>query len=415
MKVFISHAFSEGDEPLANTLKKDLGEAGIDGYLAEKTPRYDLPISDKIRREIEASGWLVAIITERSHASASVHEEIGYALGKGVMVALMVEDGAEAAGVFAHGREYMRFTVPGFAERSRAMAEFIANSPRPPPLRHAIRDATRRFLEGRNILSASTDNFAVNKHFRQLFSPVLDDNKKPAVLFTACPHDMRNNADVTSSEFVEWAEATASVEVDGQRVRVLLLDPQIYIETLLATVRHPRAPLQRNILAYREFQSSGFFEFGSSHAFFGRNGGRLELHLCYMVGEFWSFLAQARLFYRKVGLDAPFTALVSVRNSGLLHLGNYGDEEGHASPHGHMSLGRYGPAAHRRRHILLHYPFESVRGATDEEIARAAKEMAKKVCNAYGETTPRCYNEDGSFSWGMWRDVARTVARGDRL
>ena len=414
MKVFISHAFGGTDEPLASTLKEDLGAAGINGYLAEKAPQYGLPISDKIRREIEESGWLVAIITERSHASASVHEEIGYAFGKGVMVALMVEEGAEAAGVFTYGREHMRFTVPGFSGRSKKMVEHIANSPRSPPLRHSIRDATKRFLEGRNILSASTDNFAVNKHFRQLFSPVPDDRKKPAVLFTACPHDMRNSADVTSPEFVEWAEATAGVEVDGQRVRVLLLDPQVDIETLLATIRHPHAPLQRNILAYREFQSSGFFEFGSSHIFFGRRNGRLEMHLCYLVGEFWSFLAQARLFYRKIGIDAPFTAFVSVRNNDLLHLANYGDEESHYSPYGNLSFGRHNSSV-RRRYILLHHSFESVRGATDEEIARAAKETAKKVCNAYGETTPRCYNKDGSFSWGMWHAVARGAARGDRL
>ena len=413
MKVFISHAFGGTDEPLADALKEDLDAAGIDGYLAEKTPRYDLPISDKIRREIEASGWLVAIITKRSHASASVHEEIGYAFGKGVRVALMVEEGVEAAGVFSYGREYMRFTVPEFGERSKNMVDHVADSPRPPPLHHVIRDATKRFLEGRNILSSGADNFAVNKHFRRLFSPVPDDSKKPAVLFTACPHDLRNSADVTSPEFVEWAEATASVEVDGRQVPALLLDPHIDLETLLATRRHPHAPPPRNVLAYREFQSSGFFEFGSSHVFFGRHGGRLELHLCYTVGEFWSFLSLARLFYRKIGLDAPFTALVSVRNSNLLHLGNYGDKDGHPSAYSKASFSRHGPAA-RRPYILLHYPFESARGATDEEIARAAKEMAKQVCNAYGETTPRCYNEDGSFSWGLWHAAARNAAGGDR-
>lgn len=413
MKVFITHAFGGADEPLANTLKEDLGAAGIDGYLAEKTPRYDLPINDKIRQEIDESDWLVAVITGRSHASASVHEEVGYALGRRVRVALMVEEGVEAAGVFTYGREYARFSVPKFGEHSRRMAKFIADSPRPQPLRPAIREATKRFLQKRNILSANADNFAVNEHFRNLFSPVLDNTKKPAALFTACPHDLRNSADVTSLEFVEWVKATASIEVDGRQVRVLLLDPRIDIETLLATYRHPRAPLQRNVLAYREFQSSGFFEFGSSHVFFGRKGGRLEMHLCYTVGEFWSFLAQARLFYQKIGLDAPFTAFMSVKNSNLLHLGNYGDEAGHPSSHGNMSFGRHSPTA-RRRYLLLHYSFESVRKATDESIARAAKEIAKKVCNAYGETTPRCYNKDGSFSWGLWHAVARNEVRVDR-
>ena len=413
MKVFISHAFGGGDEPLANTLMDDLEAAGIDGYLAEKTPRYDLPISDKIRQEIDKSDWLVSIITGRSHASASVHEEVGYALGTGVRVALMVEEGVEAAGVFTYGREYERFRAPEFGEHSKKMAAFIGSSPlpapRPPP---SLGEAAQGLLESRNIMFAESPNFAQNEYFPNLHSP-LPDTKKPVVLFTLCPHDLRNSADVTSPEFVEWAGATASVEVDGRQVPALLLDPQLDIETLLATRRHSHAPPSRNILAYREFLSSGFFEFGSSHVFFGGNGGRLELNLCYMVGEFWSFLSLARLFYQKIGLDAPISAFVSVRNSDLLYLGNYGDENDHSSAYGKTSFGRHGPPA-RRRHILLHYPFKSARGATDEEIARAAKEMAKQVCNAYGETTPRCYNKDGSFSWGLWRDVARNAARGDR-
>lgn len=411
MKVFISHAFGGADEPLANTLKEDLGAAGIDGYLAERAPRYDLPISDKIRREINESDWLVAVITRRSHASASVHEEVGYALGRGVRVALMVEEGVEAAGVFTYGREYARFSVPKFGEHSRRMAKFIADSPRQRPPRLAIRKATEIFLQGRNVLSASPDNFAANEHYRHLHSP-LPDGEKPAALFTACPNDLVGNADVTAPEFVEWVEATASVEVDGRQVRVPGLEPHVDIGRLLAIGWSPRAPSGRNILTYREFQSNGLFEFGTSHLFFDRNGrGNMEMHLCYMVGEFWSFLAQAMLFYRKTGLDSPFTAFVSVKNSDRLRLGNYGDEVLRRLSRRSVPSDRYSPATHRRN-IPLRHAFGPAREATDEEIALAAKEMAKQVCNAYGETTPRCYNEDGSFSWDLWSTVARNSTRG---
>ena len=410
MKVFITHAFGGDDEPLANTLKKDLGAAGIDGYLAERTPRYDLPISDKIRREINESDWLVAVITGRSHASASVHEEVGYALGRGVRVALMVEEGVEAAGVFTYGREYARFSVPKFGEHSRRMATFIADSPPPPPPRPTIREATKRFLQGRNVLSASPDNFAVNEYFRHLHSPLPDD-EKPAALFMACPNDLDGNADVTAPEFVEWVKATASVEVDGRQVRVPGLEPHVDIGMLLAIDQSPRAPSNRNVLTYREFQSNGFFEFGTSHLFFDRNNrGNMEMHLCYMVGEFWSFLAQARLFYRKTGLDSPFTAFVSIKNSDRLSLGNYGDEVLRLPSRRSVPSDRYSPVTHRKN-IPFWHAFGPACEATDEEIARAAKEMAKQVCNAYGETIPRCYNEDGSFSWDLWSTVARNSAR----
>ena len=413
MKVFISHAFGGGDEVLAGAFKDGLEEADIDGYLAEKTQRHDLMLSDKIRQEIDESDWLVAIITKQSYASASVHEEIGYALGKGVRVALMVEEGVKKNGVLVHGREYEVFTVPEFATHSRKMIKSISNSPRAAPFHYTIREATKGFLEGRNILSVKTSNFAVNEQFPHLHSPLSDD-EKPVVLFTACPHDLRNNVDVTAPEFVEWVGATTGVTVDGRQTRVQGLDPNVDIGRLLAIDEHPSAHPRIRVRAYREFLSTGFFEFGTSYLFFDRNKrGQIEMHLCYIVGEFWSFLVQARLFYRKTGLDLPFSVFASIKNSDRLRLGNYGNEVMRPSQYGRSSSNPRAPSTHHKN-ILLHYPFKSAREASDGEIARAARDAAKRVCNAYGETTPRCYNEDGSFSWALWDFVARNSPRGWR-
>ena len=264
-------------------------------------------------------------------------------------------------------------------------------------------------MAGRKILTAKAIDFAQNAYFPYLYSP-LPDGKKPVVLFTLCPRDLGSVADVATREFEEWVRSTATVRVDGQQVRVLGSETGVDIGVLLAVEPHPGAPADA-ALAYREFESRGFFEFGTSHLFFDVNkSGEMELDLCYMVGEFWSFLAQARLFHQRAGLDLPSTAYLSVRNSGSLHLGNYGDEAPRPGP----APGPGIPPTHHRN-ISLRYDFKSVRGATDEEIAWAAMEVAKNVCNAYGETTPRCYNKDGSFSWGLWHCVARNAAKGDRL
>ena len=404
MKVFISHAFGGGDEPLANTLKKDLDAAGIDGYLAEKTPRYDLPIGDKIRQEIDESDWLVAIITKRSHASASVHEEVGYALGRGVKVALMVEEGVEAAGVFSYGREYARFTVPEFAERSRAMARFIAGSPRPAPRPDPLGEATRRLLEGRRILSAEAGDFAQNTHFAGLYGGSLGDDEKPAVLFTATPHSL-GDYDVTTDKFAEWVESVRHLEVQGQRIPVRETEQEIDIGTLRAVKRYPDASPGKDVLTYREFHSAGLFEYGTSHLFLGRNdAGQLYLHLPYMVGEFWGFVTYARSFYQKIGMKNQFTVILSVRNSSNLALGDYGDEA--ANPI-RMQVGKPWPAPKapttRHRNIRLSHMFSTADGLGDEEIEGAVQKMAKTVCNAYGVSAPRCYDGDGRFAWKLWR------------
>ena len=307
-----------------------------------------------------------------------------------------------------HGHSPKTSRAPGSGEHSRKMGRPAGDLAVLRPRLPYPGEAARRLLEGRNTLSASSDNFAQNEHFHHLHSQLPDD-EKPAVLFTACPHDLDGNADVTSPEFEEWVATTASVEVDGRQVRVPGLEPHMDIGRMLAIDWLQHAPPRRNVLAYREFQSNGLFEYGTSHFFFGGNDrGDMELYLCYLVGEFWGFLAQARLFYQKVGLVSPFTAFVSVKNSDRLRLSNHGDEVLLRRSHRVVSSS----LATHRRNISLRHAFGSAHGATDSEIARAVRETAKHICNAYGETTPRCYNKDGSFSWALWDIIAQNSPRG---
>ena len=406
MKVFISHAFGGDDEPLAGTLKKDLAATGITGYLAEKTQRYDLLISDKIRQEIDESDWLVAIITKRSHASASVHEEIGYALGRGVRVALMVEEGIEKNGVLVHGREHEVFSVPKFGEHSRKMARFIAGSsrpaPRPPP---SLGEAATALLESRNILSAESADFAQNARFAGLYNELLADDEKPTFLFTAIPHDL-GDYDVTTDEFAGWVGSVKHLEVQGRRIPVREAEQKVDIRTLRVVKRYG-ARRDKDVLTYRGFLSSGLFEYGTSYLFLSQNdAGKMFLYLPYMVGEFWGFVTYARSFYRKIGMKGRFTVLLSIRNSSGLALGNYGDDA--ANPvrmHANMPVPAPRAPLTGRRNIQISHTFASADGLGDEEIAGAVQKAARTTCNAYGVSAPKCYDSDGRFAWKLWRRI----------
>ena len=409
MKAFISHAFGGGDEPLANALKKDLGATGITGYLAEKAQRYDLLISDKIKQEIDKSDWLVAIITKRSHASASVHEEIGYALGKGVRVALMVEEGVEKSGVLVYGREYEVFSVPKFGEHSRKMAKFIAGSPRPAPRPPpSLGEAATALLEGRNILSAESASFAQNRHLAALHDGgFYNSGEKPAILFSSCPHDLRDRGSVTAPEFRQWARSGPPVVVEGHKVILGGPDERIDMKTLILTRKQPQAIPGKDVSTYLEFQNNGFLEYGTSSIFLDWMHDNYELNLCHMAGNFWGFLACTHLFYQKIHMDSPFTVLLSIKSSSNLALGNYGNEV-IADPNWRrrlrLSPGHEDPRTYRAN-IRVSHAFAGAGRMTDADTTRIVRETADSVCNAYGQDGAKCYDENGRFAWDLWEKI----------
>ena len=407
--MFISHTFAEDvDTHLAQTLERELGAAGIDGYLAEKTLRYDLLIHDKIRRAIDESAWLVAVITRAAQRSASVHEEIGYALGRGKNVIVMLEEGVKESGVLIYGKEPEVFSPRRFSEHAQKVARFIRDAPLPDaPLPERLSHSAKQLLDDRKILLEVSDGFAKNRHFGRLYSGAIPDTEKPAVLFTVCPHELGKHVDVTTAEFAEWAKGIKHVNADGHRIPVREHDPEIDLGSLTIIERQPRAPPGRDIRSYYEFQDSGLFERGSSLLYVDQNHrNELYLRLCFLIGNFWGSLLHARLFYQKIGLKGPFTALLSIRNSSKLALGNYGDEATDSNWHYDRRLS-FSPDDPRtgRRHIRLTRPLGSVREMTDREIANAAREMACKICNAYGQRSPKCYS-NGRFSWKLWEMVS---------
>lgn len=113
LRVFISHKFVKEDQKLALELQKLLLDNHINGYMAERKREYELLIGDKIKREIERSDYLVAILTKNALGSPSVNEEIGYALGKNVHVLLLLEKDMNS-GVLSHGREPEYFIHSNF-------------------------------------------------------------------------------------------------------------------------------------------------------------------------------------------------------------------------------------------------------------------------------------------------------------
>jgi len=141
MKVFISHTFSDDDQKLASELQTILREENIEGYLAEKEKEYELLIRDKIRKEIENSDHMIAIVTNKVKESASVNQELGYALREGIRPVIMLEKNAKE-GVLTHGIEVEEFTRDKFGESCYRIRDYISKK----GIRKKLTDENKREL-----------------------------------------------------------------------------------------------------------------------------------------------------------------------------------------------------------------------------------------------------------------------------
>jgi hypothetical protein len=113
IKTFIS--YSSQDSALIQRLHGSLDAVGANPYVAEWWLEAGQPLADKIRRNIEDSTCLLTMLSDEANNSAWVHEEIGYAIAKGIPVIPVLEVGVKVRG-FLEGLEYIPYDKYDFDE-----------------------------------------------------------------------------------------------------------------------------------------------------------------------------------------------------------------------------------------------------------------------------------------------------------
>lgn len=107
MKVFISHSLE--DRNIVSTLKSNLALANIQAYIAEEDYQPGTDIWEKVKRNIDDSNVVIAILTRDGSRYSYVNQEIGYASSKpDKQIIPIVEDDVKPVGAL-EGMEYIRF------------------------------------------------------------------------------------------------------------------------------------------------------------------------------------------------------------------------------------------------------------------------------------------------------------------
>jgi hypothetical protein len=121
-KVFISH--STTDLGLVQQLQYSLETNGIETYLADLHPQPGDTLASKISNAIEQSNCLIAVLTRDGTRSRWVHQEIGFAKGKGKLVIPVFEEGVSSTG-FVEGVEYIRFNRENPADAINKIVDYL--------------------------------------------------------------------------------------------------------------------------------------------------------------------------------------------------------------------------------------------------------------------------------------------------
>lgn len=164
MKVFISHAFT--DEDLAFTLKNVLMEKGIRVFLAQEKLDFGTQLPDKILSALAESDCVIVLMTKNARESASVQNEIGYAIGRRIKMVIMSEE-REYVNPIIGNPEQEIFTRENFEDHCRRVRRFLLGEPTVIKSKEIQNGKKLRLVKG-DITKTSTDVIvnAANSHLK---------------------------------------------------------------------------------------------------------------------------------------------------------------------------------------------------------------------------------------------------------
>lgn len=403
LKIFISHTFSENDQKLSTTFDQYLFDNKMKGYLAENEPEYILLINEKIRQKINDSDCLVAILTNDSSKSASVHQEIGFAIGKDVPVVLFADERIEETiknkGVLTYGKEIEFFNETNFKLQSQKIIKAIQKYKR--KRRSNIYKPMKEFLLKRKLSDPEMIDFCQNYQTERLQSKIdktFIPNGIPFLLFSAYPHnfikyDMYDKA----QEFIEKCRY-----IDIRNHKILFYDgiEEIEMNSLsYYSSEHDSKNKTNRVYEYLTFQKNGFIEQGFSdnliYTQLNKNSSGPSLHSTWITGAFWAFLKFSKLYYEEIGGIEKFDVVLSIRNSKNLSLLGYRQHFSNDEwPHNFITS----PIT-RQTNIKTTIESLVLDEMNDKFIASNVYQVSREIAQAYGLKWPLCYDSDKRFDW----------------
>lgn len=282
----------------------------------------------------------------------------------------------------------------------------------------SLGDEMKAFLNSRNLNNPLDNNFAITplskqllKSLRQLRELPQKFGGNPFVLFTACPRYLEERVDIASSDFRTWLDANNKVNLFGLNIDFLDYDKTVSADSI-RSVEETRLGNDQERLPYRyvEVFRNGYLENGiSSEIMWPNEKLGLMFQIAYFTASFWLFMKFIRNLYEHIGyLDEVnlIVALVDIENVTLHGFGKKNEKENWLQPYDMMSVFSKRPTC-KEKNVRIEISIIASE-LNDEYIEKIVKNMSKRVSNAFGESTAKCFDDNGNFdknNLGGFRNV----------
>ncbi|MCK5475455.1 MAG: ATP-binding protein [Candidatus Pacebacteria bacterium] len=268
-------------------------------------------------------------------------------------------------------------------------------------------DEMNIFLNTRNLIDSSKDNFAITPLSSLLLKSLRETRELPEgfsgdpfVLFSACPRYLEERVDIASTDFRSWLDENDKINLFDLDIDFLDYNKVISADSI-RSLTEVQSEKREDRLPYRyvEIFRNGYIENGiSNELMWSNNKMGLMFQIAYFTASFWLFMKFIKNMYEHIEyIDEVnlIVALSDIDNVTLHGFGNKNENTKWANPYDVFHTSNIPTCKQKNVKIERNIVIAEL---NDEYIEEIVKEVSRRVSNAFGESIAKCFDDQGVFN-----------------
>jgi len=273
-------------------------------------------------------------------------------------------------------------------------------------------DEMNIFLDSRNLVDSSKDNFAITplsilllKSLRKTRELPEGFSGNPFVLFSSCPRYLEERVDTASAGFRLWLDANEKVNLFDLDIDFLNYNKVISSDSIRSLFEIQSEEIKDRLpYRYVEIFRNGYVENGISTELMWTNSKLgLMFQVAYFTASFWMFMKFTQKMYEHIEYIDEINLIIALSdiNNIMLHgFGNKNKNTKWANPYDMFHVSSMPICKQKNVKIERNVVVAEL---NDEYIEEIVKEVSRRVSNAFGESIAKCFDDEGVFDRNQLR------------